>query len=85
MDPDEQQPIARTVGRRLPPRLELRPSAELLRAAAAVNEPLARLLPGGRTPVPKGVYRYRTLDEAERDMQRWLAQAMAEGRAARRG
>ena len=46
---------------------------------------LAALLPGGRTAVPKGVYRYRTLDEADRQLQRWIAQAMADARAAPRG
>ena len=73
----------RTVGRRIVPEPALHPSAERLRAAAAINEPLSALLPGGRTAVPKGVYRFRTLDEANRQQAEWLAQAMAEAHLAR--
>jgi hypothetical protein len=42
------------------------------------------LLPGGRIAAPKGIYRFRTLDEANRQQAAWLAEAMAEARAARR-
>ncbi len=73
----------RTVGRRIVREPALRPSSELLRAAAAINEPLGALLPGGRTCVPKGVYRFRTLDEANRKHAQWLAQAMAEAHLVR--
>lgn len=62
-----------------------RPSAEQLRAAYAVNDPLRALLPGGRIAAPKGIYRWRTLDEANRQQEAWLAEAMAEARVARRG
>lgn len=75
----------KTVGTRSLPQPALRPSAERLREASAINDPLTALLPGGRTAVPKGVYRYRTLDDADRQLKRWIAQAMAEARATRRG
>lgn len=74
----------RTVGRRIVRDPELRASAELLRSAATINESLKGLLPGGRTCMPKGIYRFRTLDEANRQQAEWLAQAMAEIYLARR-
>jgi hypothetical protein len=73
----------RTVGHRLWPELAARPSGERLRAAAAINEPLAKLLPGGRIAAPKGIFRFRTLDDANRQQQSWLAEAMAEAQALR--
>ncbi len=73
------------VGSRTLPRPAPRPSAQRLRESSAVNAPLAALLPGGRTGVPKGVYRYRTLDDADRQLQQWTAEAMARTHAARRG
>jgi len=74
----------RTVGRRVVGEPALHPSAELLRVTAAINETLGALLPGGRTCMPKGVYRFRTLDEANRKQDEWLAQGMAEAYLARR-
>ena len=73
----------RTIGHRICPELAARPSGERLRAAAAINDPLAKLLPGGRIAAPKGIYRFRTLDDANRQQQAWLAEAMAEAQALR--
>lgn len=75
----------RMIGRRNAPGPVLHPSGERLRAAAAINEPLGVLLPGGRTAALKGVYRFRTMDEANRQQAEWLAQAMAEAHLARHG
>jgi len=72
--------MPRSVGRRTMPAPALYPSAAQLQAAYAVNEPLAALLPGGRIAAPKGIYRWRTLDEANRQQALWLAEAMAEAR-----
>ena len=66
------------VGHRSMPELALHPSAERLRAAAAINDALPALLPGGRIAAPKGLYRFRTMDEANRQQEVWLAEAMAE-------
>ncbi|MGQ0545036.1 MAG: hypothetical protein ACT4P3_06820 [Betaproteobacteria bacterium] len=74
----------KSVGRRSMPTPSLRPSAEQLRAAYAVNDPLRALLPGGRIAAPKGIYRWRTLEEANRQQDAWLAEAMAQAGAARR-
>jgi hypothetical protein len=56
-------------------------SGALLKRAAAINETLAALLPGGRTAFIKGVYRYRTLEEANRHQDEMLAELMSERRA----
>ena len=71
------------LGTRFLPQPETRPSGELLEYAAAVNDPLPSLLPGGRTATPKGVYRFRTLEEMNRQDEAWLAHAMAEATARR--
>ncbi|MBI2297327.1 MAG: hypothetical protein HYU76_15140 [Betaproteobacteria bacterium] len=74
----------RTVGRKIVREPALRPSAELLRSAATINDTLKALLPGGRTCMPKGVYRFQSLEEANHQQAEWLAQAMAEIYLARR-
>jgi hypothetical protein len=61
----------------------MRPSAAALREAARINEALAAFLPGGRIAAPKGIYRWRSLEEANERQRAWLAEAMAEARAAR--
>jgi len=76
--------MARTIGRRTIPSLALQPSGELLKAAAAVNGPLRWLLPDGQIAAPKGVFRFRTLAEGNRQQEQWLAEAMARARRARR-
>lgn len=67
--PDE-QPIARTVGRRKPEPVGAPPS----RAARAALDSFARRL----TCAPKGVFRYASHEEMARDRERWTAQAMAQ-------
>ena len=66
----EQQPIGRTVGRRVPRRAGVPPSRE---ARAALDTWAGRL-----TRVPKGVYRYSSHDDMERDRDRWQVAAMIE-------
>lgn len=70
--------MARTVGHRALPVPSLYPSADQLRAAYAVNEPLRALLPNGTIAAPKGIYRFATLEQANRQQEAWLAEAMAE-------
>lgn len=74
----------RTVGRRIVREPALHPSAELLRITATINDALKGLLPGGLTCMPKGVYRFRTLGDANAQQAEWLARAMAEIYLARR-
>jgi len=77
--------MERIVGRRSLPALSPDPSAEQLKAAYAINEPLCALLPDGTIAAPKGIYRFKTLDEANRQQEAWLVEAMAEWRESRRG
>ncbi len=67
----------KTVGKRREPAVSATASAELLKAGARLNE-AAHGLPGaGSTFIPKGVYRFATLDEADRHRNACLAQGMA--------
>lgn len=71
----EQQPIGRTVGRRAPARAGVPPTRE---ARAAFDTWAKRL-----TRVPKGVYRYSSHDDMERDWERWRVAAIVEAVRAR--
>jgi hypothetical protein len=75
--------MRRTVGRRSLPVLGLHPSVEQLKAAYAVNEPVRALLPDGTIAAPKGIFRFKTLADANRQQEIWLAEAMAEARRTR--
>lgn len=70
MDPavSDQQPIARTVGRRVPPPVGMPPTPE---ARAAWDSLLAY-----RARAPKGVFVYRSHAEMARD--RWTAEAVSD-------
>lgn len=64
------------VGRRLePPQIAAKPSGQLLAAGARLSESIARLAPVGI--MPKGVYRYKSHEQANRHEQNCLARAMA--------
>jgi hypothetical protein len=73
----------RIVGRRSMPLPSLHPSGAKLRTAAQINEAFWALLPGGHIGVPKGLYRFRTLEEMNQQEARWIAEAMAEARTSR--
>ena len=66
----DQQPIARTVGRRTQAPVGVPPSA----AARAALDTWANRL----TRAPKGVFRYASHEEMELDRERWCVQAMVE-------
>jgi hypothetical protein len=51
--------------------------AERLRAACAWNESMQRLATGKTGLFPKGVYRYKTHEEAQAHWDRCVAQRMA--------
>lgn len=62
----------RVVGHRVSPPTGVLPSA----AARAAMTRMAQYT----TRVPKGVFRYKSHEEANRDRERWLAEAMAQKR-----
>lgn len=64
-----QQPIARTVGRRSPAPVGAPPSPEARAAWTAMAD--------YRTRVPKGVFVYRSHAEMRRDRECWAAEAVA--------
>ena len=67
--PGDQQPIAKTVGRRAPPPVGAPPTAEARAAWSAMA--------AYRTRVPKGVFIYDSHDEMTRDCERWASEAVA--------
>lgn len=56
----------RTVGRRTEPPITFSACARLLAEGARFNDAIHRLPTGNRTFIPKGVYRFRSLAEADR-------------------
>ena len=56
----------RTVGHRKYPPIAFSASAVLLAEGARFNEETHRLPTGDTTFIPKGVYRFKTLEEADR-------------------
>ncbi|MEW5775068.1 MAG: hypothetical protein AB1916_16235 [Thermodesulfobacteriota bacterium] len=67
----------KTVGQRREPTISELGPAESLQAGARLVE-AARQLPGGdSTFIPKGVYRFKTLEDADRHRDACLAQGMA--------
>ena len=71
----DQQPIARIVGWRKQAPVGAPPSA----AIRAALDSLANRL----TRAPKGVFRYATHDEMQRDRERWQVQAVVDTQRSR--
>ncbi len=67
----------KTVGHRRPREIARHPSGELLAEGARVNEALLSFPRGDLGFIPKGVYRFRTLAEANQHWDECLAKAMA--------
>jgi len=67
--PGDQQPIAKTVGRRIPPPVGAPPTADARAAWTAMA--------AYRTRAPKGVFAYDSHDAMTRDRDRWEAEAVA--------
>ena len=67
----------RIVGNRTEPEIVSEPSGRLLVEAARVNDAL-RAFPGwGTAFIPKGVYHFRTHEQANRHWEECLAEAIA--------
>ena len=56
----------RTIGRRQPHPITFSASASLLAEGARFNDEIHRLPTGNRTFIPKGVYRFKTFEDANR-------------------
>lgn len=68
----------RTVGKRQQYRISQEPSAQKLMEGAHWNDSMHRLTPGFSLPIQRGVYRYRTHEEADAAWQKIVTLAMAE-------
>lgn len=70
--------VVRVVGRRVEPKLCLHASGEALKNAAAFNETLQSAFPYGRLICcPKGIYRFKTHEEANRHQEIYIANTVA--------
>lgn len=67
----------RTVGKRKERPVSLHPSGALLAEGARFNDEIHRLPTGETTFVPKGVYRFKTLEEADEHLMDCIAKGMA--------
>lgn len=67
----------RQVGRRVERPIGLLASGELLAEGARFNDELHRLPTGDKTFIPKGVYRFKTHEEAYQHQIDCLARGMA--------
>lgn len=73
----------KTVGRRIERPIGLLPSGVLLAEGARFNDELRRLPTGDTTLIPKGVYRFKTHEEANQQQENCLLQGMAKTALAR--
>jgi hypothetical protein len=68
----------KTVGKRVEPRILAQPSGEALKQAAAFNEMMQSAFIGGKTICcKKGVYRFKTHEEANAHQESYVADTMA--------
>lgn len=68
----------RTVGRRIQYSVCAEPSAENLLAGARWNTDMQRLAPNFRLPIKRGVYRFKSHEEADAAWQGVLALGIAD-------
>jgi hypothetical protein len=67
----------RTIGRRKEHPITFSASAALLAEGARFNDEIHRLPTGSTTHIPKGLYRFKTFDEANQHQQDCLIAGMA--------
>lgn len=67
----------RTVGKRTERAVSVQLSGELLAEGARFNDEIHRLPSGHTTFVPKGVYRFKTHEEADQHLLDCIAKGMA--------
>jgi hypothetical protein len=67
----------RIIGHRKEHPITFSASAALLAEGARFNDEIHRLPTGGRTFIPKGIYRFKSFEEAGRHRLECLAEGMA--------
>lgn len=68
----------RIVGKLKLRQITLHASSELLKAGCAFNDELHKLPTGNRTFIPKGLYHFKSHEEANRHWDECVAKGMAE-------
>jgi hypothetical protein len=68
----------RTIGKRKERPISFSASATLLAEGARFNDEIHRLPTGNHTGIAKGIYRFKSFDEANRQDAERIAQVMAE-------
>lgn len=76
--------IMRTIGHRKERAISFSTSAALLVEGAGSNDEIHRLPTGQSTLIPKGVFRFKTHEDANRHQRDCLVQGMYEAALARR-
>ena len=67
----------RTVGHRKQPQITFSASGKLLAEGARFNDEMHKMPGGGSSHIPKGVYFFKTLEEADQHRMDCLAKGMA--------
>jgi len=78
MTSEEQPAIMRTVGHRKQRQITFSASAILLMEGAGFNDEIRRLPTGRSTFIPKGVYRFKSHEDANQHQQASLIEGMAQ-------
>ena len=68
----------RTIGKRREPEISLRATGELLKMGCFFNDEIHKMPTGNRTFIPKGLYRFKNLEEMEAFDKECLAKGMAQ-------
>jgi hypothetical protein len=74
----QENDIMRTIGHRREHPITFSASAALLKEGARFNDEIHRLPTGNRTFIPKGVYRFKSFEEANRQDLDCLVEGMAQ-------
>lgn len=67
----------RTIGHRKERPITFSASAELLAEGARFNDEIHRLPTGNRTFIPKGIFRFKSHEDARRQQMNYLIEGMA--------
>ncbi|VAX07985.1 hypothetical protein MNBD_GAMMA26-1673 [hydrothermal vent metagenome] len=67
----------KTIGKRSPRPIASTPSGDLLKQGAQFNDEMHRLPTGDQTYFPKGIYCYKSHDEANRHWDNCMIKGMA--------
>lgn len=70
--------VMRTIGNRKIPDISLKASGELLKVGCLFNDEIHKLPTGNKTFIPKGIYRFKSMEEMDEFDKAALAKGMAQ-------